>query len=107
VDFYRDVFGIHLKFESPGWTEFVTDGATLALHKSGGQSPDGDIQQAEQVSKIWDLETGTAPSRFHDRMIENDVRCVQEPTETFDARIAQYVDPDGLVFSVSEPRTPE
>ena len=27
--------------------------------------------------------------------------CVQEPTETLGAGSAQYVDPDGMVFSVS------
>ena len=32
--FYRDVLGLPLKFESPGWTEFATEGATLALHLS-------------------------------------------------------------------------
>jgi hypothetical protein len=44
---------------------------------------------------------------FHKRMIENDVQCTQKPTETFGARIARYVDPDGLVFSVGENRTGE
>jgi lactoylglutathione lyase len=34
VSFYRDVLGLPLRFESPGWTEFATDGATLALHTS-------------------------------------------------------------------------
>ena len=29
VTFYRDVLGLPLKFETPGWTEFSTDGATL------------------------------------------------------------------------------
>ena len=28
LSFYRDVLGIPLKFESPGWTEFATEGAT-------------------------------------------------------------------------------
>ena len=32
VSFYRDILGLPLKFESPGWTEFATEGATLALH---------------------------------------------------------------------------
>ena len=36
VSFYREVLGLPLKFESPGWTEFATDGATLALHASEG-----------------------------------------------------------------------
>ena len=34
VSFYRDMLGLPLKFESPGWSEFATDGATLALHAS-------------------------------------------------------------------------
>ena len=33
VDFYRDVVGLPLKFETPEWTEFDTEGATLALHR--------------------------------------------------------------------------
>jgi hypothetical protein len=37
-------------------------------------------------------------------MVEQDVRCLQEPKEVFGARIAQYVDPDGLGISVSEER---
>jgi lactoylglutathione lyase len=31
VKFYRDVLGLQLKFESPGWSEFVTGETTLAL----------------------------------------------------------------------------
>jgi predicted enzyme related to lactoylglutathione lyase len=37
-------------------------------------------------------------------MTENGVRCVQEPTEIFGARVAQYVDPDGMTFGVGEER---
>ncbi len=39
VEFYRDVLGLPLKFESPGWTEFATDGATLALHACKESTP--------------------------------------------------------------------
>ncbi len=28
VKFFRDVLGLPLKFESPGWSEFVTDQTT-------------------------------------------------------------------------------
>ena len=34
VAFYRDVIGLPLKFDSPEWSEFATDGATFALHRS-------------------------------------------------------------------------
>jgi predicted enzyme related to lactoylglutathione lyase len=39
---------------------------------------------------------------FHRRMVEMGVPCVQEPHETFGARVAQYLDPDGLTISVGE-----
>lgn len=34
ITFYQDVLGLPLRFKSPGWTEFATDGATVALHPS-------------------------------------------------------------------------
>ena len=37
-------------------------------------------------------------------MIEKNVACAEEPTELFGAKIAQYVDPDGLVWGVGEER---
>jgi hypothetical protein len=37
-------------------------------------------------------------------MVENNVKCLQEPKEVFGVRIAQYLDPDGLAISVSEQR---
>jgi hypothetical protein len=40
-------------------------------------------------------------------MIETKVRYAQDPTETFGSRVAQYVDPDGLVCSVGEAQTGE
>jgi catechol 2,3-dioxygenase-like lactoylglutathione lyase family enzyme len=32
VKFHRDVLGLKVKFDSPGWSEFVTGETTLALH---------------------------------------------------------------------------
>lgn len=37
-------------------------------------------------------------------MLEHHVVCIQEPTEVFGARVAQYLDPDGLAISVGEER---
>ena len=39
VLFYRDTIGLPLRFESPHWTEFATDGATLALHLAESNPP--------------------------------------------------------------------
>jgi len=100
--FYRDVIGLPLKFESPSWTEFATDGATLALHPGEGSareasphSPPGQCRPGLSVENL---------DEFHRQMVEAKVPCIQEPRETFGARVAQYADPDGLVISVGEHR---
>ena len=102
VAFYRDVIGMPLKFESPGWTEFNTDGATWALHQSDGRADKTSDPKAELAGRCRPGFQVPDLGKFHSGMVENNVTCVQAPTETFGALIAQYVDPDGLVFSVGE-----
>ena len=43
VKFYRDVLGFRLKFESPGWSEFVTGETTLALHPASQKNAAGTV----------------------------------------------------------------
>ncbi len=100
VTFYRDVLGLPLKFESPGWTEFATEGATLALHVAKGPTPvEGDCEQPGRCRPGLGVPN---LDEFHQRMVERGVPCVQPPSELYGARIAQYRDPDGLPFSVGE-----
>lgn len=104
VSFYRDLLQLQLKFESPQWSEFVTGGAAIALHISEENNP--------AISKTSKNTAGQCRpglgvdnlNDFHKRMVEKNVPCVQEPKEVFGAPIAQYLDPDGLVLSVSEYR---
>jgi lactoylglutathione lyase len=102
VAFYRDVIGMPLKFASPHWTEFATEGAAWALHLTeepaatlgdGRSEPAGTSRPGFSVPDL---------DAFHARMLEHKVNCPQPPKDTFGSRIAQYRDPDGLVFSVSE-----
>jgi lactoylglutathione lyase len=104
VSFYRDVVGLPLKFESPGWSELASDGATLALHLSESSSRDQDDSRHLVAGRCRPGLSVPNLDEFHKRMIENHVACIQEPKEVFGARIAQYVDPDGLVISVGEER---
>ena len=103
VHFYRDVLGLPLKFETSHWTEFATEGATLALHLSERAGIPDDASSEPPGRCRPGLATPDL-GRFHTRMLEHGVRCVQPPTERFGARIAQYLDPDGLGISVSELR---
>ena len=102
VTFYRDVLGLPLKFESPGWTEFATDGATLALHHSEGANPDAATSLNTPAGRCRPGFSVPNIDEFHRRMVEKNVLCLQEPKETFGVRIAQYADPDGLALSVGE-----
>lgn len=104
VAFYRDVLGLPLRFESPHWTEFATEGATLALHDAVGTAAESTSSQEVKAGicrpgfEVLELDA------FHQRMVTHAVRCVQEPKDVFGSRVAQYADPDGLIFSVGEAR---
>ncbi len=117
VSFYRDVLGLPVRFESPGWTEFATDGATLALqtefatdgatlalHPSEETNSEQSDPQHIPAGRCRPGLSVPNLDEFHKRMIERRVRCIQEPTEIFGARVAQYLDPDGLPISVGEER---
>ena len=105
VAFYRDTLGLKLRFESPEWTELEAGGATLALHITAGPAAEHGSQPAAAGSckpgwRVPDLDA------FHQKALAANVRCVVEPKEVFGSRLAQYADPDGLVFSVGEDRQP-
>jgi lactoylglutathione lyase len=102
VAFYREVLELPLRFESPNWTEFDTDGATIALHQAAspgvhanasGESRAGQCRPGFRVRNLDD---------FHQRIVAQGVPCIQEPKDVFGARVARYTDPDGLAFSVGE-----
>lgn len=107
VSFYRDVLGFPVRFESPGWTEFETEGATMVLHATEAvrSKPDDPLNvpggRCRPGLSVPDLD------EFHRRMVKNSVTCIQEPERVFGARVAQYVDPDGLPISVGEDRRPQ
>ena len=102
VSFYRDVMGIPLRFESPMWTEFETEGATLALHASEQANSEKDKPELVPAGRCRPGFGVSNLDEFHRKMVEKKVPCVQEPKNLFGVLIAQYVDPDGLAISVSQ-----
>jgi lactoylglutathione lyase len=104
VAFYRDIIGLPLKFESPGWTEFATQGATLALHASEAPNTSRDDPHKIPAGRCKPGFSVPDLDAFHNRMIEKNVTCVEAPRAVFGVRLAQYLDPDGVGISVSEER---
>ncbi len=104
VAFYREVLGLPLKFETPQWTEFATEGATLALHLGARAGSDNDRSEHLPAGRCRPGLSVPDLDAFHARMLAHGVPCIEAPKEVFGARIAQYRDPDGLAISVSEER---
>ncbi len=101
VAFYRDVLGWPLTRQSPEWTEFATEGTTLALQHasrpSGAAAVQGELAGRCQLG-FWveDIEA------FHQDMVARGTLCIEPPREeAFGAKLAVYADPDGLPFSVA------
>ena len=102
IAFYRDVIGLPLAFESPHWTEFATEGATLALHIADRPNTDTHAPTDEPAGRCRTGFQVPDIDAFHDRLIALGVRCVQPPTPVFGAKVAQYLDPDNMPFSIGQ-----
>jgi lactoylglutathione lyase len=106
VKFYRDVLGLSLKFESPGWSEFQTGATTLALHLTrarGGGEGGAPAQPAVGTCTIGfsvaDLDA------THRELTARGAQFVVPPTEQVNEgiRLAVCTDPDGLAVSFAQP----
>lgn len=92
VKFYRDVLGLQLKFESPGWSEFVTGETSLALHPASANSPAGAVELGFTVPDI---------QKFHQDMVAKGVQFTMPPTkQDFGGLLAQFTDSEGAHCSV-------
>jgi lactoylglutathione lyase len=110
VAFYRDILGLSLKFESPGWSELQTGATTLALHlvqaRPGGEgrAPTGPVPGTCSIGfSVEDLEA------THRELAARGAPFVLAPTAQPNEgiRLAVCVDPDGLGISFAEPLTRE
>jgi predicted enzyme related to lactoylglutathione lyase len=92
VKFHRDVLGLALKFESPGWSEFVTGETTLALHPASDKNPAGKVELGFTVA---DVEV------FYRDMSAKGVLFTMPPKkQDFGGVLAQFVDSEGAHCSV-------
>jgi lactoylglutathione lyase len=93
ISFYRDVVGLPLKFQSPGWSEFATGEITLALHPASEKNPAGRLELGFSVPDL---------QQFHAEMTGKGVQFPMAPTkQDFGGMLAQFVDSEGAHVSVS------
>lgn len=93
IQFYRDVIGLPLKFQSPGWSEFATGEVTLALHPASERNPAGKLEMGFTVPNI---------AQFHADMAAKGVQFPMAPAkQDFGGMLAQFVDSEGAHVSVS------
>jgi predicted enzyme related to lactoylglutathione lyase len=99
VEFYRDVLGLPLNFQSPGWSEFVTGETTLALHPATQKNPAGSVELGFNVA---DLE------KFYRVMTAKGLKFSMPPSkQDFGGDLAQFVDSEGGHCSVAEEQLPQ
>jgi predicted enzyme related to lactoylglutathione lyase len=92
VEYYRDVLGLQLKFESPEWSEFATGETSLALHPASAKNPAGAVELGFTVPDI---------QKFHQDMLVRGVQFTMPPTkQDFGGLLAQFVDSEGGHCSV-------
>jgi lactoylglutathione lyase len=92
VKFHRDVLGLTLKFESPGWSEFATGETSLALHPASDNNPAGKVELGFTVADV---------EAFYRDMSTKGVLFTMPPKkQDFGGVLAQFVDSEGAHCSV-------
>ena len=92
VKFHRDVLGLQLKFESPGWSEFVTGETTLSLHPASEKNPAGKVELGFTV--------GDVEAFYRDMSTKGVLFSMPPKKQDFGGVLAQFVDSEGTHCSV-------
>ena len=86
------MLGFQLKFESPGWSEFVTGETTLALHPASQKNAAGTVELGFTVPDVQE---------FHKKTSAKGVQFTMPPTkQDFGGLLARFVDSEGGHSSV-------
>jgi len=94
VKFYRDVLGLPLNFQSPGWSEFVTGETTLALHPATQTNPAGSTELGFNVANL---------EKFYREMTAKGWEFSMPPTkQDFGGFLARFMGSEGERCSIGE-----
>ena len=99
--FYRDTLGLKVRVDSPGWVEFETEGATLALHPGVPPRPPGRIPDGPSLSVGFNVES---VKKAHATLVSKGVDFERSPTPIAPGVwVANFRDPDGNELAISGP----
>ncbi|GMU53413.1 hypothetical protein DYH09_30105 [bacterium CPR1] len=107
VAFYRDVLGLTLRFESPGWSEFSTGPTTLVLHGWGDPEPVPHLTELPARPTAGTCSFGFYVSDLQAafaELVARGVKVLKPPTnlEDFGFWAAIVLDPDGTTISLAQ-----
>jgi predicted enzyme related to lactoylglutathione lyase len=92
VKFHRDVLGLTVKFESPGWSEFATGETSLALHPASDKNPAGKVELGFTVADV--------EAFYRDMSAKGVLFSMPPQKQDFGGVLAQFVDSEGAHCSV-------
>lgn len=96
VAFHRDVLGLAIRFQSPGWTEFETGETTLALHPASKDYPPGSVQLSFGTNDV---------EAFYSARDKNGVTFTLPPTPLHGTTMSRFLDCEGAETSLGKLRT--
>ena len=96
VAFHRDVLGLKLRFQSPGWTEFDTGETTLALHPASDGYPPGSVQLSFGTTDV---------DGFYSAREKNGVTFTMPPTALHGTTMSRFLDCEGAETSLGQTRS--
>jgi len=92
VAFYRGTIGLELSFSSPGWSEFATGPAALALHPASDENPPGTTHLGLHAEDI---------AVTHRRLTVAGVRFTRAATPEHGITLAEFAASEGARMSRS------
>ena len=92
VAFYRDTFGLAVRFATPFWSEFETGEVTLALHPASDANPAGAVQIGFTAPNLPELYAARA---------ENGLSFADPPREEHGTLLSRILDCEGAEVSLS------
>jgi len=93
VRFHRDTLGLPLRFQSPEWSEFATDGVTLALHPASGKNPAGKVELGYVTQDLKEVYANRE---------EIGIEFTSEPKPLHGVLLADIVDSEGARCGLGE-----